>query len=185
MNKEVRYKSDMLKKARQFAKLKHKGQLRRDGSPYYTHPFRVMDIVFDFKERNRMDELFAAAVLHDCLEDTDTGISELRENFGEIVALLVVEVTTDKLRSKVVGKTEYLAGKFSNERAISSWALVIKLADRLDNVSDLNERDRDFASKVKRSTLDILDVLEKNRELTNTHKKLIAAIREKLDEVCV
>lgn len=177
--------SDLIDRAWNFALLKHKGQKRRDGSPYFGHVERVMNIVFEFKERNRMDELFAAAILHDTLEDTNTGVNELRENFGEIVALLVVELTTDKLRSKVVGKTKYLAGKFSNDRAISSWALVIKLADRLDNVSDLSDRNIEFAKKIKYETLDILDVLEKKRELTNTHKKLILAIREKLMEVDV
>jgi GTP diphosphokinase / guanosine-3',5'-bis(diphosphate) 3'-diphosphatase len=174
--------SGLIIKAREFATKKHDGQVRRDGTPYINHAFRVMSIVFEFKERNRLDELFAAALLHDTLEDTNTGISELRENFGEVIALLVVELTTDKLRSKVVGKTEYLSGKFSNERAISSWALVIKLADRLDNVSDLDTSDRNFAVKKKAETLGILNVLEKKRELTNTHKKLILAIREKLNE---
>ena len=173
--------SDLIKRARAFAKRKHKGQFRKDGTPYFGHVERVMNIVFEFKERNRMDELFAAALLHDTLEDTNTGISELRENFGEVVALLVVELTTDKLRSQVVGKTEYLAGKFSNEKAISSWALVINLADRLDNISDLDKMDVEFARKKTKETLGILDALEEKRELTNTHRKLIAAIREKLE----
>lgn len=174
--------SELILKAREFAREKHRGQRRKDGTPYIGHPIRVMDIVFKFKERNRMDELFAAALLHDTLEDTDTGISELRENFGEIVALLVVELTTDKLRSKVVGKTEYLSGKFSNERAISSWALVIKLADRLDNISDLESMGVDATKKKRAETFGILDALEGKRDLTNTHRKLIGAIREKLGE---
>ena len=174
--------SKLVLKAREFAKKKHEGQLRKDGTPYFGHVARVKDIVFEFKERNRADELFAAALLHDTLEDTDTGISELRENFGEIVALLVVELTTDRIRSEVIGKTEYLSGKFSNERAISSWALVIKLADRLDNVSDLDSMDVDVAWKKIKETESILKALEDNRDLTRTHKKLILAIRGKLDE---
>ncbi len=174
--------SDLIDRAWNFALLKHKGQKRKDGGPYFGHVERVMNIVFEFKDRNRMDELFAAAILHDVLEDTDTGVNELRENFGEVVTLLVVELTTDKLRSRVIGKTKYLAGKFSNERAISSWALVIKLADRLDNISDLNERDREFACKIRDGTFSILDTLENKRDLTNTHKKLIKAIRKELEE---
>ena len=174
--------SELILKAREFAREKHRGQMRRDGSHYFGHVSRVMDIVSEFKERHRMDELFAAALLHDTLEDTDTGISELRENFGEIVALLVVELTSDKLRAKVIGKTEYLSGKFSNERAISSWALVIKLADRLDNILDLDEMEVGFAKNKKVETIRLLDALEENRELTNTHRKLIKAIRERLGE---
>jgi len=177
--------SDLVLRARDFAERKHKGQVRKDGTPYFSHLVRVADIVFEFKKCKRIDEIVAAAYLHDCLEDTDTGISELRENFGEVVALLVVELTTDKLRSRLDGKANYLSKKFSSERAISNWALVIKLADRLDNVSDLAERDEEFAERMKRQTLVLLDALERNRELTSTHKKLIGAIRGRLDRVDV
>ncbi len=173
-------KSDLVLRAREFAEKKHKGQMRKDGTPYFTHLVRVADLVLKFKKCERIDEIAAAAYLHDCLEDTDTGISELREEFGEVVTLLVVELTTDKFRSKLDGKVNYLSSKFSNGRAISNWALVIKLADRLDNVSDLVDRDEEFAGKMKSHSLILLDALEKNRELTSTHKKLVVAIREKL-----
>lgn len=175
--------SDLVVRARKFARRKHEGQKRKGGGPYFSHLERVAETVFEFKKCKRVDEIVAAAFLHDTLEDTDTGISELREEFGEVVALLVVELTTDKLRSQLDGKANYLSRKFSSERAISNWALVIKLADRLDNVSDLNERDSGFAKKIKSQTLILLGALEVNRELTTTHKKLVLVIREKLAEV--
>ena len=174
---------EFFEKAKKFVVAKHKGQARRDGTPYVSHVIRVADIVLKFKDDSDLDELVVAALLHDTLEDTDTGISELRENFGEVVALLVVELTTDRLRAKVVGKAKYLADKFSDEKAISSWGLVIKLADRLDNISDLDNVGEDFSFRYRNETLDILDALERKRKLTRTHKKLIVAIREKLAEV--
>ena len=175
--------SELVVRARDFAERKHNGQTRKDGTPYFTHSTRVSEIVFKFKKCKRIDELVAAALLHDTLEDTDTGVNELREQFGEVVTLLVVELTTDKLRSKLVGKANYLSAKFSCERAISNWALVIKLADRLDNVSDLGERDSEFANRMKSHSLILLKALEEKRELTATHKKLVLAIRKKLGEV--
>ena len=175
-------KSELVLKARKFATKKHEGQLRKGGGRYVEHPIRVARIVRKFKQCVRIDELVAAALLHDTLEDTDTGVSELRENFGEVVALLVVELTSDELRSKVVGKTEYLADKFSNEKGISSWALVIKLADRLDNISDLDVVDVEFAQRYRFQRITLLNNLEKKRHLTRTHKKLIVEIKKKLKE---
>ena len=175
-------KSDLVSKAREFAEEKHKGQVRKDGSPYADHLFRVADIVFRFKKCTRAEELIAATFLHDILEDTDTGVNELREEFGEIITLLVVELTTDKLRSDLDGKANYLSSKFASERMISNWALVVKLADRLDNISDLDSMADDVAERKKVETLVILDNLEEKRDLTATHMKLIAAIRERLDE---
>ena len=176
-------KSDLVLRSRNFAEKKHEGQMRKDGTPYFTHLVRVADIVLKFKACKRIDEIVAAAFLHDTLEDSDTGISELREEFGEVVALLVVELTSDKLRAKLDGKANYLSDKFSSERAISNWALVIKLADRLDNVSDFESMDFEFVDRRTKETFIILDALEEKRELTATHKKLILAIREKLGKV--
>ena len=174
---------DSFNRAKSFAIRKHKGQKRKNGSAYVHHPIRVADIVLRFKDREDIAALAIAALLHDTLEDTDTGISELREEFGEVVTLLVVELTTDNFASDIIGKTEYLSNKLSSDRAISGWALAIKLADMLDNVSDLKTSDPKFAKRYKLHTLAILGVLESERVLSKTHKKLIKAIREKLREM--
>lgn len=173
---------EIINKATIFAQEKHQGQLRKDGTPYILHPLRVSEIVRSFKKSHKINELIAAAILHDTLEDTDTGISELRENFGELITLLVVELTSDKFKSNNVGKANYLAEKMGSSKKISNWALTIKLADRLDNVSDLKEMpDKEFVERYKKETEDILLYLEKNRELSKTHKEIIKSIKEKLD----
>ena len=173
---------NIIEKAKQFAIEKHKGQFRKDGTPYVNHPLRVGEIVRKFKESHEIDKLIAAAILHDTLEDTDTTIPELKENFGKLVTLLVIKLTSDKLVSKYMGKTKYLSDKLANEEKFDSWSLVIKLADRFDNISDLNTSEKEFAIRYKKETEDILDNLEKHRKLSETHKKLIKAIKEKLAE---
>jgi GTP pyrophosphokinase len=174
---------DLIEKAIIFAQEKHKGQLRKDNTPYITHPLRVSGIVSKFKKSHKIDELIVAAILHDTLEDTDTGIPELIENFGEFVTLLVVELTSDRFKTQSVGKAHYLSEKMASSKKISSWALIIKLADRLDNVSDLSNANPEFAKKYKKETEEILDYLEKNRNLSETHKELIKEIRKKLKEI--
>jgi len=175
---------NLIEKAIVFAQEKHKGQLRRDGTPYILHPLRVSEIVRKFKKSNKLNEIMAAAILHDTLEDTDTTIPELLENFGELVTGIVIELTSEKNKIEIFGKTKYLSEKLSSSKKVSRWALVVKLADRLDNISDLETlEDSEFAIRMKKETEDILIFLEKNRELSDTQKRLIEAIKQKLSEL--
>ena len=168
-------------KALAYATKAHKGQFRSDGSEYIKHPERVADYVKKFKKSHNLDALISAAFLHDTIEDTDTTHEDLEKMFGGLIAGLVKELTTDELEKNKVGKTEYLSRKMET---MSSYALVVKLADRLDNVNDIaTARTPEWRQKYKKQTLDILARLEKNRELSGTHKKLIKAIRAKMDEV--
>lgn len=120
--------------------------------------------------------------MHDTIEDTDTTHEALHDLFGGLVASLVLELTSDLEEIKKVGKKDYLAKKMAHE--LSSWALVIKLADRLDNVSDIaTAKDDKWRAKYKAETEHIMDYLEKNRVLSGTHRKLINLIREKISEI--
>lgn len=164
-----------------FAKKAHQGQFRSDGSPYVKHPERVADFVRKFKKSKNLDSLISAAFLHDTIEDTDTTHEDLEKMFGGLVASLVKELTSDKDKIKEVGKTDYLAQKMAK---MSSWALVIKLADRLDNVQDIaTAKTPEWRRKYRSETEAVLDRLAKDRELSGTHKKIIAAIRAKLQEI--
>ena len=163
-----------------YATKAHKGQTRSDGTPYISHPVRVANFVKQFKKSHRIDALIKAAHLHDTIEDTDTTAEDLEKLFGGLVASLVKELTTDEIEKEKIGKTAYLTKKMSG---MSSWALVIKLADRLDNVQDLRvAHTKKWADKYSKQTQDILDGLEKGRKLSASHKKIVAAIRKKLDE---
>ena len=89
--------------------------------------------VKQFKKSNNLSAMIQAAYLHDTLEDTDTTYKDLVKQFGALVADMVQQLTTDKEASDAIGKGEYIAGKMAK---MSSWALVVKLADRLANVQD-------------------------------------------------
>jgi len=171
------------KTALNFAKEKHEGQSRKiKNQPYINHPISVAKILRENKTSHKINELIAAAFLHDTLEDTNTTEHELEQLFGKLITSLVVELTTNEKEKEKLGKGKYLADKMSNESKMSNWALVIKLADRLDNVSDLKNTNEEFRKRYTKETHYILEVLEKNRNLSSTHKKLIKKIEEKLNE---
>ncbi len=175
------YKNSLVKKALKFAEEKHKNQFRKDNkTPYIEHPKRVAEIVRKFKKSHNIEALISAALLHDTLEDTDTNIAELSQNFGGLIALLVLELTSDKEAIKRMGKENYLAMKLKSPKKVSDWGLVIKLADRLDNIRDINGLDKKFKKKYIKETKKIIQSLEKERKLSNTHKKLINEIKKEI-----
>lgn len=179
LNDYVNEANEQLKKAAAFAKERHTGQTRKfDGKPYFIHPVRVARIVKQFKGKSKnIDDLMTAAFLHDTVEDTPTTLMEIKSKFGNLVASLVKELTSDADKIKKLGKTDYLSNKMTEE--LTDYALVLKLADRLDNVSDFPKATASFVEKYKKETNSILKKLEE-RELTSTQKKLVAAIKEKL-----
>jgi len=85
---------ELFDKALIFACEKHSGQRRKMSSaPYIIHPMEVASIVATMSDD---PELLAAAVLHDTVEDTDTTLEEIKENFGKRVSLLVMTETEEK-----------------------------------------------------------------------------------------
>jgi len=167
--------------ALQYATQAHAGQTRSGGEPYITHPMRVADHIKQYEQSHDLDALISAAYLHDTIEDTDTTHKSLHDLFGGLVASLVQELTSDPDQIKKVGKAQYLAHKMA---AMSSYALVIKLADRLDNVKDITTaRTPQWRQKYKNETEHILNYIEKTRALSGTHQKLIGLIRAKLSEL--
>ena len=164
----------------EFAKERHKGQLRADGQEYVTHPIRVSELVAKFKPSNNANILKAGASLHDVLEDTYTSYRELQDRFGEVVASLVMEVTSSTYVPKLVGKQIYLAHKM---QYMSSYALIIKLADRLDNISDLKCVKPEKVRKTFFDTVYMINYIERKRILTEAQSNLISAIRAKLIEI--
>ena len=125
-----------VKKAYEFADLKHKKQLRKSGEPYIIHPLAVAEIVVEIG----LDlDAILAALLHDCLEDTDASFDEITRLFGSTVAELVEGVT--KLTRVNYSTTE--EQQMENLRkmfmAMSKdiRVILIKIADRLHNMRTL------------------------------------------------
>jgi GTP pyrophosphokinase len=174
---ESAFAHPLVRQAQDFAEKKHEGQMRKDGTPYITHPKRVAKHVYKNKDSHQLPSLMAAAYLHDTKEDCNVEISEIRERFGDLVASLVEELTTDEEEKIKLGKTSYLTKKMLK---MSDWGLVIKLCDRLDNVSDLHTSAPEFREKYVKETNDIIRALRKDRRLTRTQIKLINKIQKKI-----
>jgi (p)ppGpp synthase/HD superfamily hydrolase len=171
-----------LRQVLQYATDAHRDQTRSGGEPYIGHPVRVARTIEKFKQSHNLDALIAAAYLHDTIEDTGTTHEDLKAMFGGLVASLVQELTSDKEKIAKMGKSNYLAQKMAHD--MSSWALVIKLADRLDNVQDIaTAKSAAWRARYKAETEHILDYIEKNRVLSGTHRQLVSMIRDKLNEI--
>lgn len=155
--------------ARSIAQDKHSYQYRKfSNEPYFKHPSRVADIVSKF---TKDDNIISAAYLHDVLEDTKTSEKELNAVFGPKILNYVKELTSVKKEIVKIGKADYLLNKMNK---MSSGALLIKLADRLDNVSDFKHASRKFINKYIKETFYILEHL--SCSLKSEHKKLIKEI---------
>jgi len=126
--------STLVLKAAQFAALKHRDQRRKDvkSSPYIIHPISVALAIAEIGGIEEQ-EILAAALLHDTLEDTDTSVSELDEIFGETVRKYVEEVTDDKSLPKEERKQKQI----EHAATLSRGATLIKLGDKISNVSDV------------------------------------------------
>ena len=95
-----------------------------------------------------------------------------------MVASMVMEVTTATYMPVLMGKGNYLKHKM---KEMSPYALVIKLADRLANLIDCKNLNKDRRLKLVKDTDEIIDFLERNRELTIAQRNLMAEITKQCD----
>ncbi|KAM4596433.1 guanosine-3',5'-bis(diphosphate) 3'-pyrophosphohydrolase MESH1 [Fundulus diaphanus] len=118
-----------------FAAEKHRKQRRKDaeGTPYINHPIGVARIL-SYEGGVTDIEVLQAALLHDTVEDTDTTPEELEAKFGPTVARIVQEVTDDK----GLPKQERKRLQVEHAPHCSRQAKLVKLADKLYNLRDLN-----------------------------------------------
>ena len=111
----------------------HEGQKRRDGSDYVTHPIAVAEIV---AEMELDTDSVIAALLHDCIEDTELGYEKIKSKFGKEVAD-IVEGVSKLTRMPYTSKEE---AQMENLRKMFLYmgkdirVILIKIADRLHNM---------------------------------------------------
>jgi len=159
--------------AASIAQDKHARQIRKfSGEPYFVHPSSVANIL---KKYTKDEEIIAAGYLHDTIEDTKTTYEELKTTFSKRIANLVKELTSVRREVVKLGKAEYLLKKMQK---MSEAALFIKLADRLDNVSDFDSASQKFKDKYIKETNYILDNL--NRKLSKDKLSLVIEIKRRL-----
>ena len=145
---------EKLRSAYALAEEAHKGQYRRSGEPYISHPMEVTEILVEL----RMDEAaLMAALLHDVVEDTGVELSDIEKSFGEEVAYIVDGLTKlkkIKISNKDTLQVENLRRMFlTMSRDIR--VVLIKLADRLHNMRTLKYMSREKQVYISEETLEI------------------------------
>ena len=145
---------NLLKKAYVYSAQAHKGQIRRSGEPYLSHPLEVTNILADMK----LDATtLISGLLHDVLEDTEVTALDLQQNFGDEIAHLVEGVTkisrvqesspetrqAESIRKVILAMTDDLR------------VIFIKLADRIHNLKTLKFLPDDKQRQIAMETLEI------------------------------
>ncbi len=145
---------DLLRRAFAFAAAKHEGQQRRSGEAFINHPWGAAKICADL----RLDEeTIAAALLHDVVEDTDTDIKEIRDEFGDEIAQLVegvTKLTRIQFQSREQTEAENYR-KMIVAMAQDVRVILIKLADRLHNMRTIEYLGKQKQVQKAKETLEV------------------------------
>jgi len=166
-----------------FAAQKHKNQTRKDGKiPYINHPIQVANILAQNGETDI--SLLSAALLHDTIEDTNTSEKEILENFGQEVLQIVLDCTDDKYLSSQERKAKQISSASSKCRA----AKVLKIADKICNVTDISSNPPiGWSIKRKQEYLDwsakvVNELVGTNIQLEERFNEILSKSRAKLEK---
>jgi guanosine-3',5'-bis(diphosphate) 3'-pyrophosphohydrolase len=145
---------ELLRRAFEFAERAHAGQTRRSGEEFIHHPLGVARIC---AELHLDEQTIAAALMHDVVEDTESGLEELRTEFGADVAQLVEGVT--KL-TRITFQSREQAEAENYRKMIVAMAqdvrvILIKLADRLHNMRTIEYQTKQKQAQKARETLEV------------------------------
>ena len=166
---------ELLKKAYVFSGMVHQGQTRRSGEPYLVHPLEVAFILAKLK----MDvQCVVTGLLHDTVEDTYTTIEKVEELFGSEVSSLVDGVTKIS-RMTFEKKEDREAENFRKMLLAMSKdirVILVKLADRLNNMRTLSHLDPEKRRQIAQETLDIYAPL--------ANRLGIGWIKTELEDLC-
>ena len=173
---EESYNESLIRKAFELCVEAHKGQLRKSGEEYYDHPLNVAKIILSLG----MDsESIAAALLHDVVEDTETTDEQIKQKFGEEVALLVDGVTK-------IGRIQYVSREQQQAESLRKMliamgkdirVIVIKLADRLHNMRTLGSLPEHKQLEKSLETIEVYAPI--------AHRLGIHAIKEELEDLSI
>lgn len=143
-----------IERAIRYAENKHRLQKRKDGSPYIIHPLAVAEIV---AEIGLDTDAILGALLHDCIEDTDSTYDEIARQFGPTVAALVEGVTKltrveySTLEEQQMENLRKMFMAMSRDIRV----ILIKIADRLHNTRTMQFQSPEKQISKSRETMDI------------------------------
>ncbi len=144
----------LVERAFEFSESAHRGQFRKSGEPYITHPLAVASILSEW----RLDaEGLAAALLHDVMEDTPVSRGEIESKFGRPVAAMVdglSKLDQIEFASREDAQAESFR-KMLLAMARDVRVILIKLADRLHNMRTLDAMAPVHRKRIAHETIDI------------------------------
>ena len=151
---------DLIKGAFNYAKKQHDGQKRKSGEEYIVHPLEVAIILSEY---HTDPTTIMAGLLHDVIEDTEASFESVKELFGEEVALLTEGVTKlgqfkfegtnleeEKVKAQASNYQKMLLAMAKDIRVV-----IVKLADRLNNIRTLQHLPAVKQKRIARETMDI------------------------------
>src|SRR5438445_12400405 len=145
---------DLITRAFRFAARAHEGQQRRSGEDFVLHPWGAAKISAQLRLD---DETIAAALLHDVVEDTETDIVDVRDEFGDEVAKLVegvTKLTRVHFQSREQAEAENYR-KLIMAMAEDARVILIKLADRLHNLREIEYLGKQKQMQKAKETLEV------------------------------
>ena len=161
----------LVERAFSFSESAHRGQYRKSGEPYITHPLAVASILSQW----RIDaQGLAAALLHDVMEDTSVTKNEIETTFGRPVAEMVDGVS--KLDQIQFDSREDLQAESFRKMLLAMArdvrVILIKLADRLHNMRTLDVMAPVHRRRIARETLDIYAPIANRLGLNSLYQEL-------------
>jgi guanosine-3',5'-bis(diphosphate) 3'-pyrophosphohydrolase len=143
----------LVQKAYDFSQIRHNGQIRKSGEPYFIHCQETARILASW----RMDTAtIAAGLLHDILEDTDTTSVELKGLFGQEITQMVEGVTKiNKISFRDIENQAESLRKMILAISKDIRVILIKLADRLHNMRTLGFLKKESQMRIAQETLEI------------------------------
>ncbi|WP_062311650.1 RelA/SpoT family protein [Demequina rhizosphaerae] len=167
-----RGRTGLIERAYRVAEEAHRGQQRKSGEPYITHPIAVAQIIADL---GMPDSVIAAALLHDVVEDTEYPLERMEQEFGDEVAMIVDGVTKlDKVKYGDAAQAETVR-KMVVAMAKDIRVLLLKLCDRLHNARTWKYVAPESARRKAQETLEIYAPL--------AHRMGLNAIKWELEDL--